>query len=624
MKTTSPPTGSSATHAPKRQKVLLLHHYPPTPCLYGFEKGLKALGHDVVCVGPHVESPYERDFKRLEPDCAYIAPPTPDAEISQLFDLTGGTPDWVLLLQPDAAFLPRGLRDCPVPTIAWRTEEAKLSDVDQALYYYFDAAPTVLGFHSRGCRERGFDNCPCFNFIGMNWLTPAAPEGDRPIDVAFVGTLDPNLSRERGLELEKLVRLSADGINVAVRQGLYLDAMLELYTRSKIVWQHSGQRGGNLTFRVSEAMSAGALVLAPRPDDFAGLGDAAIEDGTHLVYYDSFDEARDLIRYYVDHEDERRLIADAGRQHLTEQRPWLSEVERFVDEVVDAIPPDFLERRQQRLRRHGVDARRERLDYARYFQYHGESAVARRLYEDSPDWSTDSTLFHHRSLTASVTGQPANYIEAANAALAKYPDHLNAMFNWARFVFVSRGAASTDALRFLQQLLRSMQRSDPDTWTADTVEGPCELPMRRLRLEISEAYLDFPPGIERWRRLQQLYVHETLRNIGTLLAERGELRPAIVAFRGALRILPDEGHTMVQQASAWLGLGRHDEAASLYAQAIEAEPFLWDARESLAHIWLAVDRISDTVTLLRDALLYNLCTNCPVKRFIIDKSLIFK
>ncbi|MBT5533133.1 glycosyltransferase family 1 protein, partial [Candidatus Poribacteria bacterium] len=575
----------------KPDKVLLLHSYPPTPCLYGFEKGLKALGHEVVCVGPRVDRAYEEQFRRLEPECEYIEAPAPDVELSRLFELAGGALDWVLLLQPDGAFLPRGLRDCPVPTIAWWTHEAKYADIDQSLYYYFDAAPTVLGSYSNTCHERGLDNCPCFNFIGMNWLQPEVVDGDRPIDVAFVGSLNRALSRLRGRELEKLLQLSDEGIEVVVREGVYLDHMLDLYARSKIVWQHSGQGGNNLTFRVSEAMSAGALVLAPRPYDFAGLGDGAIEDGTHLVFYDDFDEARDLIRHYIAHEDERRHIADAGLRHLTEERPWLGEVERFVDEVVDAIPPDFLGRRHERLRRHGVDARRERMDYARYFFMYGEFAVARRLYEDTPDWSEDATLLHHRSLAAVHEGQQVDYLGVVHEVLSEHPDHLIALFNCVCVVCVNRSAmGATNALRALRQLLTAMQRSDPGSWTVDAVEGPyIAVQMRRLRLEIAQAYLDFPRGMERWRRLRDLYVHETLRNVGVLLAECERWEDAIIMFRNALRILPDEGPTMAQEALAWSTLGIQDRAAALYARAVESEPFFWGERAKLAQIWIDGD-----------------------------------
>lgn len=33
-------------------RVLVLHSYPPTPCLYGFEKGLRDLGYEVASAGP--------------------------------------------------------------------------------------------------------------------------------------------------------------------------------------------------------------------------------------------------------------------------------------------------------------------------------------------------------------------------------------------------------------------------------------------------------------------------------------------------------------------------------------------------------------------------------------------
>jgi tetratricopeptide (TPR) repeat protein len=473
------------------------------------------------------------------------------------------------------------------------------------MYYYVDVAPTVLESYSDTLRERGFDNCPCFNFIRTNWLAPEATDEVRPIDVAFVGTMDRNVSRLRGLELQKLMRLSAEGLNVVVREGVYLDRMLSLYARSKIVWQHSGQGGNNLTFRVSEAMSAGALVLAPRPYDFAGLGDDPIQDGKHLVFYEGFDEARDLMHYYSTHETERARIADAGRRYQLDQRPWVDEVRRFVEEVVDTIPSDFLARRQERLRRHGVDGRQERVDYALNFFMRGAFGLAQRYYEEIPGWAEDPVLSHHQALAALIGGQETGYLTVLNGVLSEHPHNLIVLFNGAYVVHANRTTLGLEhALRVLLQLLEAMQRSTPASWTRETVEGPhTTFEWGRLRLEIVQAHLDYPPGVVRWRRLRQLYVYETRRYLGTVFGECGRWEEAIEMFRGALRIVPDAGYTMAHEAHAWVQLGRLDKAAPLYMRAIELEPFFYSAYDMLAWIWIRAGRAREVIELLGDCLL---------------------
>ncbi|MEO2004770.1 MAG: hypothetical protein ABGY41_11790, partial [Candidatus Poribacteria bacterium] len=238
------------------KRVLLLHTFPPTPCLYPFEKGLRRLGFDVVAAGPPASSYGDHEqFRALEPECQYIEVDG-DAHIETLFEQTGGVPDWVLYLQPNASFLPRGLRDCPVPTIGWITEEYKFADVDQRLYYYFDVAPTSFPHIERLYRSRGYDHRVCCNFIFCNWLVPDVAPGPRSVDVGFVGTISPTLSRTRCKDLERLLLLRREGSNVVTREGVFLVDMLNFYADSKIVFQHSGQGPNNLTFRISEAMAA--------------------------------------------------------------------------------------------------------------------------------------------------------------------------------------------------------------------------------------------------------------------------------------------------------------------------------------------------------------------------------
>ncbi|MEO2003035.1 MAG: hypothetical protein ABGY41_02935, partial [Candidatus Poribacteria bacterium] len=120
----------TVSSASRRDRVVLLHCYPPTPCLYPFEKGLRELGHEVIAFGPTGMYGDSSQFRALEPDCHYTAVP-PAISVDELFDLAGGQPDWLLYLQPNGALLPRGLRDCPVPTVGWLTEEYKSADVDQ-------------------------------------------------------------------------------------------------------------------------------------------------------------------------------------------------------------------------------------------------------------------------------------------------------------------------------------------------------------------------------------------------------------------------------------------------------------------------------------------------------------
>ncbi len=587
-----------------RDRVLLLHSYPPTPCLYPFEKGLRELGHEVVAFGPEGDYGDAEQFQTLEPGCHYTGvPPTPT--VDELFDLAGGQPDWLLYLQPNRPLLPRGLRDCPVPTVGWLTEEYKSADLDQGLYYYFDLAPTAFPQIARMYEERGYDNRPCFNFTGCNWLQPDVTPHERTIDVAFVGVTHPVLSRERCRELEKLLRLRGKGFEVVVRGGVYLRDMLNLYARSKIVFQHSGQGANNLTYRVSEAMSAGALVLSRRPEDVGGMGDQPLVEGKHIVYYDDFDEAEELIRFYTTHEQERRAIVDEATRYVEEQYPWVDQIERFVDDFVYSIPDDFLERRQERLARFAVDARRERLDYARCFILGAVAgAPARALVEEIPGWETDADARAVHGVACMATGDVEAYSEDLAFITGNGP-HALALYNHAIVLFSQRkGMGRENALQHILSVLRRFERLSPDDLQGDAVEGAvAHLVPTRARLEVALAHFNFPPGAARRQRLCHLYLWSMRLAVATLQRELGQFALAIASYRDALALMPDDGHAMAHMAHALDQVGRPNDAIPVYEKAIALEPFLYTARLQLATLLLVADRAQDAADLLEDTVL---------------------
>lgn len=138
------------------------------------------------------------------------------------------------------------------------------------------------------------------------WATQdAQPQPVQDIDVCFRGNLEPKQHPKRAVFFEKLGKL----INIDSRGGYYL----EPFCRSKIVVNHTVK--GDLNFRVFEAMMCGALVVTPAIQN----GQPALfEDGKDLITYASedADDAANKIRYYLEHEEERRRIAENGRNKV--------------------------------------------------------------------------------------------------------------------------------------------------------------------------------------------------------------------------------------------------------------------------------------------------------------------
>ena len=55
------------------------------------------------------------------------------------------------------------------------------------------------------------------------------------------------------------------------------------------------------------------------------------EPKTEVIYYDSLNEAIDLIEYYVIHEEERIRIAQAGYERYWQDYQWEPNFLRFLD-----------------------------------------------------------------------------------------------------------------------------------------------------------------------------------------------------------------------------------------------------------------------------------------------------
>ena len=584
------------------KRVLLLHTYPPTPCLYPFEKGLRRLGFDVMAAGPTAGYGDPEQFERLEPECRYVEVDG-DAHIDALFEQTGGVPDWVLYLQPGVGFLPRGLRDCPVPTVGWLTEEYKFADIDQRLYYYFDVAPTSFPHIARLYRARGYDHRVCCNFIFCNWLTPDAQPDPRTVDVGFIGMIDPELSRERCRELERLLLLRREGVNVVARSGVFLMDMLDFYANSKIVFQHSGQGPNNLTFRISEAMAAGALVISGRPEDVGDLLGEQLVEGEHIVYYDSWQEAEELIRHYTANESERARIADAGRRLILEEFPWHKQIEYFVDTCVRTIPADFLQRRHDRLARFGVDRRRESEDYARYYLLAGgHASAARRSIEEIDGWQDDPNLLCSHALTAAATGVGGRYGRDRDAALALRPAHVLAHFNEAAFAFQGRGTLTAAAVaNAIRRGLAALDAVDLDAVDPGELDGLYNCPtMTRFRQELTTVFFDTMGQAARLGRLLELYRYELYRTMGILYCEDEQWRKAIVPLSHALRLIPDDGYTARYLAQAFENTGRLADAETQYRHAISAEAMFYEARLNLASLLIRLGRKGEALELAEE------------------------
>jgi spore maturation protein CgeB len=162
-------------------------------------------------------------------------------------------------------------------------------------------------------------------------------------DVGFVGTLVPQrLYSERVAALESLRDLdlkiwSVHDLPPSLRSNgrgpLLGEAMVRALGAARIIVNPHGdfmRWGGNM--RLFEACGAGAFQIA---DDRPGIRDW-FEPGRHLVTYRDPADLRELVTFYLAHDDEREAIARAGRAHVLRHHTYdhrMADLIRHVEEV---------------------------------------------------------------------------------------------------------------------------------------------------------------------------------------------------------------------------------------------------------------------------------------------------
>lgn len=143
-------------------------------------------------------------------------------------------------------------------------------------------------------------------------------------DVCFIGHVN---SRNRE---DALNRLFSEFPNFDYGQALFEDAA-KRFGNSKIVFNIAMKDDTNM--RNFEALATGSFLLTDR----VSYIDELFEDKKHLVLYDGLDDMVEKAKYYLDHDDERNAIAQAGYEHVM--------ANHTIQHRIDVILNEFMKSR---------------------------------------------------------------------------------------------------------------------------------------------------------------------------------------------------------------------------------------------------------------------------------------
>ena len=111
------------------------------------------------------------------------------------------------------------------------------------------------------------------------------------------------------------------------------EAYVRLMNRSKI-WLSTPSAIDIVGTRFYEVMAVKTLLFCNRSPAYDGL----FEEGVHCVMFDpDLSDFDDMLFHYLEHEDERWQIVEAGYENVLKNHTWERRIEQFTDTVMETL-----------------------------------------------------------------------------------------------------------------------------------------------------------------------------------------------------------------------------------------------------------------------------------------------
>ena len=182
-------------------------------------------------------------------------------------------------------------------------------------------------------------------------VLPRLENGDRRIPVSFVGSFAP-FHQARVDLLEHLcsnvdIKVWGDRVESLPQDSpirtRYMGSawglrMYQIMRGSKISVNHHGRVAGGEPYaanlRLFEATGVGALLITDWKDNLCDI----LEPGKEAVAFRTPAECAELVRYYLEHDEERESIARAGQRRTLREHTYSHRVRELVDIVRRYLP----------------------------------------------------------------------------------------------------------------------------------------------------------------------------------------------------------------------------------------------------------------------------------------------
>ena len=249
-----------------------------------------------------------------------------DLDVAEFAKAMPQYPDLFLYIASAIRCFPKGLERLQCPTAGYLIDVHLQAKDLLELSRFFDS---VLIGHS--------DYLPLFRDINpySHWLPVAcAPDVHHPVqcveqyEVGFVGRSRLKLKGQvpRAHMLKHLSQLfSMNDFN----RSYGPEEMSLVYGQSKMVFNYPVNN--DLNMRFFEALACQKLLVTKR---IANGQDTLFREGEHFVAYDGLDDLVEVIRFYLEHDDERERIARQGYELVLSKHTYRIRVEEMLDMIL--------------------------------------------------------------------------------------------------------------------------------------------------------------------------------------------------------------------------------------------------------------------------------------------------
>jgi hypothetical protein len=280
----------------------------------------------------YLENAFSKDHTVINITSPYMSRkgyvPTP--ELTQLTSNGMPAPDLAVWVDSGGGFFPRGWESLTCPTAVFLIDVHTYLDLRYSLAPFFDYIFVAQRDYIPHFEHKGFQQ--------VFWLPLACDPNihsssysEKLWDIGFVGKLN---SPTRKMRLEILS--SKYNMN-DYKQYFSKEEISSVYGQSKIVFNSS--INGDLNMRVFEALASGTLLVTDRIQNGQ---QELFRDGHELVEYANDQDMVDLIGYYLNHEAERKEIANNGRQLVVSQHTYQHRSQQIINQIFNHGSPNLL------------------------------------------------------------------------------------------------------------------------------------------------------------------------------------------------------------------------------------------------------------------------------------------